>query len=142
MRMRFTAALAIAVIGAALWADAQTTGPTKPPLVIPSLAGSDLFAVYCSSCHGRDGAGHGTGAAALRTPPPDLRLIARRNHGEFPRKRIQDSVANGGHLVRAHGTSDMPVWGPVFKGLDPSDTLTRIRIEHLVQYLESMQVSK
>ena len=39
----------------------------------------------------------------------------------------------------AHGTADMPVWGAVFRSLDPSDTLTAIRIENLVKYLESLQ---
>ena len=42
---------------------AQTTGQTRPPLVIRSTAGPDLFAFYCSSCHGRDGTGAGRSPA-------------------------------------------------------------------------------
>jgi mono/diheme cytochrome c family protein len=141
MRTRFIAMTVGITIAAALSAYAQTTGRPNPSLVIRSLAGLDLFVVYCASCHGRDGAGHGPVAAALMKPPPDLRLIARRNHGEFPQKKIEDFVTHGGDvLVPAHGTTDMPVWGGVFKGLDPSDRLTRVRIENLVQYLDSIQV--
>jgi hypothetical protein len=32
------------------------------------------------------------------------------------------------------------VWGPIFRGLDPSDTLTSVRIGNLVAHIESMQV--
>ena len=37
----------------------QTTGPTSPALIIPSMHGQDLFNFYCASCHGRDGKGGG-----------------------------------------------------------------------------------
>jgi hypothetical protein len=33
----------------------------------------------------------------------------------------------------------MPVWGPIFRGLDSSDTMNKVRIANLVGYLESMQ---
>ena len=139
--MRTCVVAVLAVISIVGRLSAQTTGRPNPPLVIPSLAGQDLFAAYCASCHGRDGAGRVPVAAALTTPPPDLRLIARRSHGEFPRKCVEGFVTNGGDvLVPAHGTTEMPVWGPVFKGLDPSDAMTRIRIENIVKYLESIQV--
>jgi mono/diheme cytochrome c family protein len=141
MRHVFWGTVAAITIAAGVYAQGQTTGRPNPPLVNPSVAGQDLFAVYCASCHGRDGAGHGPVAAALKTPPPDLRLIARRYHGEFPRQRVEDFVTNdGGAPTPAHGTTEMPVWGPVFKGLDPSDTMTKIRIENVVKYLESIQV--
>jgi hypothetical protein len=34
----------------------------------------------------------------------------------------------------------MPVWGPIFMALDPSDRMTVIRIENVVQYLETIQI--
>jgi hypothetical protein len=46
MRTGLVAALALLAIAAGLSARAQTTGRPHPPLVIPSLAGQDLFAVY------------------------------------------------------------------------------------------------
>ena len=33
----------------------------------------------------------------------------------------------------------MPVWGPIFKGLDNRDEVNAARIENLVKYLESIQ---
>jgi hypothetical protein len=39
----------------------------------------------------------------------------------------------------AHGSSDMPVWGPIFRSLDPNDRMNRVRIANIVTYLESIQ---
>jgi len=39
----------------------------------------------------------------------------------------------------AHGSSDMPVWGPIRKGLDSRDTVNAARIENLVKYIGSNQ---
>lgn len=113
----------------------------RDPLVIPSLAGQDLFSFYCASCHGRDARGNGPVASALNTPPPDLTRLARRNGGNFPRERVVQYIAGGGTTPRgAHGSPEMPVWGPIFRALDPSDErLVLIRIENVVQYLESVQ---
>jgi mono/diheme cytochrome c family protein len=142
MRTYLTSAVALFLAGgAALIAGPQTTGPRNPPLVIRSLAGHDLFAFYCATCHGRNGTGDGPVAAALKSPPPDLTLLARRNGGTFPRQRVEAFVTNGGDvLTPAHGSSDMPVWGPVFRGLDPSDALVKVRIANVVTYIESIQV--
>jgi mono/diheme cytochrome c family protein len=118
----------------------QTTGPRLPPLAIPSLAGRDLFEFYCATCHGRDGKGNGPVAAALKVPPPDLTRLAHDNGGKFSRQRVETFVNDEGRvLVPAHGTSDMPVWGPIFRGLDPSDTLAKVRIANVVDYIASMQ---
>ena len=107
---------------------------------IPSLAGRDLFEFYCATCHGRDGKGNGPVAAALKLPPPDLTRLAHDNGGAFPRQRVETFVNDEGRvLVPAHGTSDMPVWGPIFRGLDPSDTLAKVRIANVVDYIASMQ---
>ena len=121
-------------------AAAQTGGRPRPPLVIQSTVGRELYDFYCATCHGRDGKGHGPVAAALKTPPPDLTLLARRHDGVFPRQRVEAFVTNdGGVLLAAHGTSEMPVWGPVFRGLDPSDTLVKVRIANVVDYIGTIQ---
>lgn len=129
-------ASAVAVSGAL----GQTTGSQNPPLVIRSVAGRDLFEFYCATCHGRDAKGNGPAASSLKVAPPDLTLIARRNGGAFPRSRVEAFIAKGSEVeTEAHGVTDMPVWGPVFRGLDPSDILVKVRLENLVQYLESVQ---
>ena len=142
MRTYLTSVVALFLAGgAALVAVPQTTGPQNPPLVIRSLAGHDLFAFYCATCHGRKGTGDGPVAAALKSPPPDLTLLARRNGGTFPRQRVEAFVTNAGDvLTPAHGSSDMPVWGPIFRGLDRSDALAKVRIANVVMYIESIQV--
>jgi hypothetical protein len=110
-----------------------------PPVVISSLSGGDLFRFYCTSCHGSDGTGNGPVAVTLKTPPPDLRRIAARNGGAFPSEELQGFVAGNERLVPAHGSREMPVWGPIFQSLEPHDRLTRIRIENVVRFLESIQ---
>jgi mono/diheme cytochrome c family protein len=141
-RAFFAGIVLVGVLGSALLARAQVTTPPRPPLVISSLAGSDLYQFYCATCHGRDGRGQGPVAAALKVAPPDLTGITRRHGGTFPRGRVEDFVTNDGDTVTlalAHGTRDMPVWGPVFRGLDPSDKLVKVRIANVVQYIESIQ---
>jgi mono/diheme cytochrome c family protein len=114
--------------------------PPGAPWVIPSMFGQDIFSFYCATCHGVDAKGHGPVAAALKKPPSDLTLLSRRNRGTFPRDRVFAFIANGGDtLGNAHGSSQMPVWGPVFVSLDPSDTRAVMRIENVVRYLESIQ---
>jgi len=131
----------LGVAGSALGAVAQTAGAPNPPLVIRSLAGRDLFEFYCAPCHGRDGHGNGPVAAALKVAPPNLTLLARRNGGTFARQRVEAFVTNGGTaLAQAHGTAEMPVWGPVFRGLDPSDAMVKVRLANVVKYIESIQV--
>ena len=117
----------------------QQNGRTPQPLVIPSMSGGDLFRFYCASCHGRDGKGDGPVASALNRRPPDLTSIARRNSGRFPTDRVERFVTGDREPSLAHGSADMPVWGPIFQALDPQDLMNRIRIENVVAFIESIQ---
>ncbi len=139
---RVVIASAIVVwLAATAWVSGQTTGAATPPLTIPSMSGRDLFEFYCASCHGRDGRGGGPIASSLKTRPSDLTIMARRHGGTFPTDLVETRVRDGGTLSGgAHGSSDMPVWGPIFKALDPRDSPTRVRISNIVSYIESMQV--
>lgn len=120
-------------------AAGQQTAPSRPPLVIPSMAGADLFQFYCASCHGRGGKGDGPVASALARPPANLTAIAMRNGGRFPTDRVERFVTGERDPIAAHGSAAMPVWGPIFQALDPQDRLNRIRIANVVQYIESIQ---
>jgi mono/diheme cytochrome c family protein len=132
-------ALALAVSPARL-VPAQETGRKNPDLVITSLVGRDLFDFYCASCHGRDGKGGGRAAPALKVPPTDLTTLAERNKGTFPAARVE-AVLKGTEKLStpAHGSSDMPVWGPIFQGLDTRAEVNESRISNLVKYIESIQ---
>jgi hypothetical protein len=33
----------------------------------------------------------------------------------------------------------MPVWGPIFRGLDPHDDMNKLRIANIVAYIETLQ---
>jgi mono/diheme cytochrome c family protein len=138
--------LSVALVGAlgafvGVAGAGQTGQPPqkRPPLVIDSMAGRDLFAFYCASCHGRDGKGDGPTAASLKTKPADLTAISKRRGGKFPHDEIAAFVSGMGAPVAAHGSVDMPVWGPLFRGLDDSPARTKVRINNLVSYLESIQ---
>lgn len=123
--------------------SAQSTAPPNRRLVIDSMYGPDLFQFYCATCHGRDGKGRGPVAPSLRGAPPDLTTIRLRSGGAFPRARVEALVTGASDPPAvAHGSREMPVWGPIFQGLDPSDTMNRIRIANIVEYLESIQLAK
>jgi mono/diheme cytochrome c family protein len=113
--------------------------PVTPPLVISSLSGRDLFQFYCTSCHGRDGRGDGPVAASLTRRPADLTMIARRRGGHFPSEEVELLITGDDRPVAAHGSREMPVWGPIFRSLEPHDRLTAIRVANIVAYIESMQ---
>lgn len=131
--------LAVATL-AGVSAGRQTTGPTTPPLVIASMAGNDLYQAYCASCHGRQGKGDGPTVPALKSPVPDLTTLARRSGGVFPAARVAALVTHGEALLSpAHGSREMPVWGPIFRALDPNDTRTSVRISNIVDFVASMQ---
>jgi len=131
----------LAILGAALVgvppASAQSQAKQAPSISIDSLAGRDSFQMYCASCHGQTGHGDGPVATELRTHPADLSILAQRNAGAFPRDRVRRLVA-GDAAVSAHGTSEMPVWGLMFRMFE-SDARVRERIENLLTYLESLQ---
>jgi mono/diheme cytochrome c family protein len=134
------ALVALALMGGwSVVSAGQQTGRTPPPLLIPSVAGGDLFRFYCASCHGREGKGDGPVASALNRRPPDLTTIARRNGGRFPTLRVEEFVTGNRDPAVAHGSADMPVWGPIFRALDPQDRMNRIRIENVVAFIESIQ---
>lgn len=113
----------------------------RPPLVVHSMLGSDLYKFYCASCHGAGGRGDGPVAQTLKSDPPDLSRLALRNGGVFPRARVVAIIeGRSDPPLSVHGTREMPVWGPIFRGLDANDAANRTRIGNLVDYLQSLQV--
>lgn len=65
---------------------------------------------------------------------------SKRNGGVFPKSRVQFYVTGDAPGAEAHGSRDMPVWGPIFRFLDPSDLKVKLRIANIVGYLESIQM--
>ena len=134
-----TLVLALAGGSGRITAAADQLIPRLPPLALESLGGRESFEFYCAPCHGVDGRGTGPTAAALTAPPADLTVLARRNDGAYPRERVLDFVTGAGRPLAAHGSSGMPVWGPIFRALDPSDARVARRVDNLVEYVGSLQ---
>lgn len=140
MRMPW-AILGAAILFTAGVAVAQSRRPPDqspfPPTYVPS--GEHLYKQFCSACHGMDAKGHGPAAASLKTLPPDLTTLSRRHEGKFPDEYVS-SVLLFGPGTTAHGSSEMPTWGPVFMYLDKHDeAAAKQRIKNLTEYLKSLQ---
>ena len=106
--------------------------------------GEQLYLELCAVCHGKSGMGDGPAASALKKAVPDLTGLAAANDGEFPRNKVEQSIA-GESRVTSHGTLDMPIWGQAFKDVRPDmkqfrrDALARQRIFNLTEYLATIQ---
>ena len=133
----FTATALLCV--AALVPAVRAQRPQAPPILLDSVAGKDSFDRYCASCHGTSGKGDGRVASVLKKKPADLTQLARRHDGLYPAERVRALVGGEADALVAHGTVDMPVWGPIFRALDPSDVRVATRIEHIVQYVGTLQ---
>ena len=108
----------------------QHTSPAK---------GEEMYTSYCAVCHGKDGKGGGPAASALKVPPPDLTTLAKRHDGKYPSSHVATILRHGAEAT-AHGTSDMPVWGPLFRTVGKTDdAIVQMRIANLNTYLESLQ---
>jgi len=111
-----------------------------------SVSGAQMFKEYCAVCHGPGGKGDGPVATALKVPPPDLTTLAQRHDGKFPDDYVSNVLKNGVQNP-AHGSGEMPVWGPIFdtmnrwKALCPGmdETPVTLRITNLTNYLKSIQ---
>jgi mono/diheme cytochrome c family protein len=106
--------------------------------LIESLNGATLYRAYCATCHGADAKGAGPAASALKAQVPDLTQISRRNGGQFSAARVQQFIS-GDKLPPAHGSREMPIWGPIFGQIAWDQDLGKIRIYNLTKYIESLQ---
>jgi mono/diheme cytochrome c family protein len=134
MKRIFTVMTLIALTSVAVLAQTARQ-PTIKREAAKNTASSDgpaMFQSYCSPCHGKSGKGDGPAAAALKTKPADLTGAARRRGGTFSNKEFEDRI-NG---LSAHGSSEMPVWGPIFRDLSGND---KLRVYNLKQYIDSIQ---
>ena len=131
-------ACALLLVVSAVVSAAGVNETQLPPTYLPT--GQQMYVFYCAACHGTNAKGHGPAAAMLRTPPPDLTALSKRHLGTFPREYVMN-VLEFGPGVPAHGSSDMPTWGPIFRYYDKqNERVVQQRIKRLCDYLASLQV--
>jgi hypothetical protein len=107
-----------------------------PPEWLPS--GEVMYRQFCAACHGAHAKGNGPVASTFKKQLPDLTTLAKR-HGGFPYDYVS-SVLRFGPGSSAHGSSDMPTWGPIFQTIDKKDErAAQDRIRNLADYLASLQ---
>jgi len=107
------------------------------PRPTAAIDGKTLFNQYCAVCHGHDAKGGGPAADALKTPPTDLTQMSRKNGGKFPEQQVLGSLKGTG--IKAHGSEDMPIWGPIFSNMNASLGQGQTRTYALLMYLEKLQ---
>lgn len=114
--------------------------PAKQNFVV---SGKEMFQTYCSPCHGQSGKGDGPAGPAMRVPPPDLTKLTAKHNGVFPEAEVAEALREGPTATPttpAHGSQTMPVWGPVFRSMNPQNSaMTNLRIHNLVEYVRSIQ---
>ncbi len=121
-------------------AFAQDKQAEKEPIKHKApLSGARMFKEYCAVCHGKEAKGDGPAASALKQAPADLTTLAKRHDGKFPDQYVE-AVLRNGVKTPAHGDAEMPVWGPLFKSMDPDPFFMYVRISSVMSYLKTLQV--
>jgi mono/diheme cytochrome c family protein len=134
----FMVATLMVVSPAIGWAQADKPLPTiKREAAKPTSPsdGGQMFMSYCSPCHGKSGRGDGPAAAALKTKPADLTQLKKNHGGTYSMKAFEERI-DGTAMSTAHGTTEMPIWGPIFRDVGGSPEL---RISNLKKYLDALQ---
>lgn len=109
--------LALALASASVLASTHDARPAKPPVA----RGADVFAKYCSLCHGSGGAGDGRAASLQKVPPANLTVSTRAR--SYKLQIVRDG---GGAMGRS---SSMPAW---------RDVLTDGEITDVVEYVQTL----
>jgi mono/diheme cytochrome c family protein len=126
---------------------AQNQTPTQSDKVIKHVpaketsaaSGKEMFKSYCAVCHGAEGKGNGPAASALKTAPVDLTTLSKNNGGKYPSLKVSSAI-RGDSAVSAHGTKEMPVWGPLFWDMSKGhEGEVQQRVTNLTKYIESLQ---
>jgi mono/diheme cytochrome c family protein len=140
MLMRRTVLFGVLIlVVCAVAAQDKPAGDKVPAPRTVAASGKQTYMHYCASCHGADARGDGPAAVILKTTPPDLTTLAKRHGGKFPYEYVSDVLRFGRRFV-AHGSSDMPIWGPIFASTENYDEVAvRKRIRDLSEYLASLQ---
>ena len=126
----------------ALAAGQQTGAETKNVTAAKNepMSGKELYVSYCAMCHGMEGKGGGPFSPQLKVWPPDLTQLAKKNNGTYPAMHVSEMVDGEFGKASAHGSREMPIWGPVFRTMAHGHhDNAQFRINSLVKHVESLQ---
>ena len=109
MRFKLVRAFTVGAIaiGAVTIANAQQSGTAGQSVD----RGKYEYGAHCAACHGLSGAGEGPYAGFLNKAIPNLKTLSKRNSGVFPFALVYE-IIDGTQVIAAHGTREMPIWGP------------------------------
>jgi mono/diheme cytochrome c family protein len=109
-----------------------------------AVAGAEIYAKHCATCHGIEASGMGPMSGVLMIKPADLSALTAKNDGVFPLERVIKRIDGRDPLV-SHG-SPMPVYGDFFEGDDAvmktaagQPIMTSKPVVDLVAYLQGVQ---
>lgn len=128
---------------AVLSCGAQQPVVNLPITKAPANDGKAMFTNYCAPCHGVDGKGSGPVTSQLIQKPSDLSMLQKNNGGKFPSAHVLAIIEFGPDVPAAHGTKDMPIWGPILGRMDHPGTTQNVqslRMANLESYIRSLQV--
>ncbi len=137
LRGRLRQVISTKMVALLVLALASVSAAQSPP------GSTDLYLKYCSSCHGETGNGNGPVSGLLTPRPTDLTQIAQKAGGQFPFMQVMQAI-DGTKTIRAHGQSEMPVWGEAFrKDLPPQSLSAQERLRGqlmlITEYVASIQ---
>jgi mono/diheme cytochrome c family protein len=133
------AMVGVAFALAALSLAQEVTIKRAPAPYTQAASGQQMYESYCASCHGKNGQGDGPAAPALKVSPPNLTEMAEKSGGKFPDAHVA-AVIRGEPDMPAHGSREMPVWGPVFRSVSRGDAgEVHLRVTNLTKYIRSLQ---
>jgi mono/diheme cytochrome c family protein len=121
-----------------LFVQAQETKIKKVPITRTSAtSGQEMFVTYCAVCHGKDGKGDGPAVEALKGKPADLTQLAKKNGGKYPENHVVATISSVS--TPAHGSKEMPMWGPLFSSVSSNQGEVHLRVANLTRYIETLQ---
>ena len=119
-------------------AEPDVTYDPESALEKGEISGAFEYYRLCAVCHGEEGRGDGPMSRMLKTPPPNLTLLAKNNGGHFPFLRVLEMI-DGQNMIAVHGSREMPVWGQSLTRDYDQFVARTIELE-LLLHLNSLQV--
>jgi cytochrome c553 len=137
-RIRCAAIVAALLISGATAAMAQDAVKKSTIRMTSASSGQEMFNTYCAVCHGVSGKGDGPASTEFKIAPANLTMLAKNHSGTFPEAYVSQVIQTGPRDAKAHGSKDMPVWGPLFASLGDEATV-KLRVHNLTTYIGTLQ---